>query len=170
MYLVHLISIDLELSRLFNSLTLQAYKQSTLPSFYKTTIIIDLLSYGQQPITKYALAISISQGAISSLQVFKALFRILLSLSTILFKRRLIVLAISSAIISLLIYRRVTSVLPIILLRSARASQGKNLFIRISTFLLLLLVAYNFPILYRGSKYRFSTRSLTLFFTFFAIA
>ena len=84
---------------------LSRIKQFTLPSFYKTTVIIDLLSYGQYPIIKYALAISISQGAISSLQVFKALFKIILGPSTILFKRRLIVLAISSIIILLLTYR-----------------------------------------------------------------
>jgi hypothetical protein len=70
---------------------------------------------------KYALAISASQGAISSLYIFKALFRILSSPSTVLFKRRLIVLAISSVIISLSTLRRVTSVLPVISLRSARA-------------------------------------------------
>ena len=84
---------------------LSRIKQSTLPSFYRITIIIDLPSCGQQPIVKYTLAISISQGAISGLQVFKALFRILSRPSTILFKRRLIVLAISSIIISLLTYR-----------------------------------------------------------------
>ena len=145
-------------------------KQSALPSFYKITVIIDLLSYGQQPIAKHALAISISQGTISSLQVFKALFRILSSPSTILFKRRLIVLAISSIIISLSTLRRVIGVLPIILLRSTRASQGKNLSIRIFTFLLLLLVAYNSPTLYRGSRYRSSTRRPTFFFTYFTIA
>ena len=80
-------------------------KQSTLPSFYRITIIIDLLSRRQQPIAKYTLAISISQGAISRLQVFRTLFRILSSPSTILIKRRLIVLAISSIIISLSTYR-----------------------------------------------------------------
>ena len=58
-------------------------KQSTLPSFYKTNVIIDLPSYKQQPITKYILAISISQSTINSLQVFKALFKILFSPSTV---------------------------------------------------------------------------------------
>jgi len=50
-----------------------------------------------------------------------ALFRIPSSPSTILFKRRLIVLAISLVIISLLTFRRVTSILLVILLRSTRA-------------------------------------------------
>ena len=77
-------------------------KQSALPSFHKITIVIDLLSHRQQPIAKHTLAISISQGAISSLQVFRALFKILFSFSTILFKRRLIVLVISLVIILLL--------------------------------------------------------------------
>ena len=113
---------------------------------------------------------SLHHHTISSLQVFKALFRILFRLSAILFKRRLIVLAISSVDISLLTYRRVTSALPVILLRSARASQGKNLSIRIFTFLLLLLVTYNSPTLYRGSRYRSSTSRPTFFFTYFTIA
>ena len=80
-------------------------KQSTLPSLRRINIIIALLSPGQQPIIKYALATSASQGAISSLQVFRALFRILSSPSTVLFKRRLIVLAISLIVILLLTLR-----------------------------------------------------------------
>ena len=80
------------------------------------------------------------------------------------------VLAISSGIMSLSTLRRVTGVLPIISLRSAGASQGKNLSIRIFTFLLLLLVAYNSPTLYRGSRCGSSTRHPTFFFTHFAIA
>ena len=56
------------------------------------------------------------------------------------------------------------------LLRSTRASQGKNLSIRIFTFLLLLLVAYNSPTLYRGGRYRSSTSRPTFFFTYFTIA
>jgi hypothetical protein len=56
------------------------------------------------------------------LRGLKALFRILSSPSTILFKRQLIVLAISSVIISLLTLRQVTGILPIISLRSTRAS------------------------------------------------
>ena len=54
--------------------------------------------------------------------VFKALFSILSSPSAILFKRWLIVLAISSITISLLTYRQVTGVLSVILLRSTGAS------------------------------------------------
>jgi len=77
------------------------------------------------------------------------------------------VLAISSIVISLLIYRRVTGILPIMLLRSARAGWGKNLSIRIFAFLSLLLVAYNSPALYRGSRYRSSTRCPTFFFCLF---
>jgi len=65
---------------------------------------------------------SISQGAISGLQVFRALFRILSGPSAVLFKRRLIVLAISLVVMSLLTLRRVTSVLLVMLLRSAGAS------------------------------------------------
>ena len=80
------------------------------------------------------------------------------------------VLAISSIIISLLTCRQVTSVLPVILLRSARASQGKNLSIRIFAFLLLLLVAYNSPTLCRGSRYRSSASYPAFFFTYFAMA
>ena len=130
-----------------------------------------LLSRRQQPIVKHTLAISASQGTKSGPQVFKALFRILFSPSAILFKRQLIVLAISSVIILLLTYRRVTSILPVILLRLARAGQGKNLSIRIFTFLLLLLVAYNSPALYRGGRYRsFTKRPTFFFFTHFAIA
>ena len=71
---------------------------------------------------------------------------------------------------SLLTHRRVTSVLPIMLLRSTRAGLGKNLSIRIFTFLLLLLVAYNSLTLHRGSRYRSSTRRPTFFFAHFAIA
>ena len=97
--------------------------------------------------------------------------RILSSPSTILFKRRLIVLAISSIVISLSTLRRVTGVLPVMSLRSTRASQGKNLSIRIFTFLLLLLVvAYSSPTLYRGSRYKSSARRPTFFFTYFTIA
>ena len=130
---------------------------------------MDLPSRGQQPIVKHTLATSVSQGAINGPQVFKALFRILFSPSTVLFKRRLIVLAISSVVISLLTRRQVTSVLPIMLLRSAGAGQGKNLSIRIFAFLLLLLVAYTSPTLCRGGRYGSSTRRLTFFFTHFAI-
>ena len=97
-------------------------KQSALPSLHRINIIIALLSLRQQPIIKHALAISISQGAISSPQVFIALFSILSSPSAILFKRRLIVLAISLVIMSLLTLRRVTSALPIISLRSTKTS------------------------------------------------
>ena len=50
------------------------------------------------------------------------LFSILSSPSTILFKRRLIVLAISSVIISLSTLRRVTGASPVISLRSTKAS------------------------------------------------
>ena len=100
-------------------------------------------------------------------QCRNTLFRILFSFSAILFKRRLIVLAISSIIILLLTYRQVTSVLPIMLLKSAKASQGKNLFIRIFAFLLLLLIAYTSPTLYRGGRYRFSAKHPTFFFCLF---
>ena len=65
---------------------------------------------------------SASQGAISGLQIFKALFRILSSPSAILFKRQLIVLAISLVVISLLTLRQVTGILLVISLRSTRAS------------------------------------------------
>ena len=97
-------------------------KQSALPSLRRINIIIALLSLRQQPIIKYTLAISASQSAISSLQVFRALFRILSSPSTILFKMRLIVLAIYLVVMSLLTLRRVTGASPVILLRSTRAS------------------------------------------------
>jgi len=80
------------------------------------------------------------------------------------------VLAISSIVMSLLTCRRVTGALPVILLRSTRASWGKNLFIRIFAFLSLLLVAYNSPALYRGSKYRSFTSRPTFFFAYFAMA
>src|SRR6266576_5911858 len=101
---------------------------------------------------------SASRGTISGPQVFRALFGILSSPSTILFKRRLIVLAISLVVILLLTLRQVTSILLVILLRSARASWGKNLFIRIFAFLSLLLMACSSPALYRGNMYRSSTR------------
>ena len=39
---------------------LPGIKQSALPSFYKITVVIDLLSRGQQPIAKYTLATSAS--------------------------------------------------------------------------------------------------------------
>ena len=119
---------------------------------------------------KHALAISASQGAISSLQVFKALFRIPSGPSAVLFKRRLIVLAISSIIMSLSTLRRVTGVLPMMSLRSAGAGQGKNLFIRIFTFLSLLLVACGSSALYRGGKCGSSTRRPTFFFAHFTMA
>ena len=64
---------------------------------------------------------SASQGAISGPQVFRALFRILSSPSTVLFKRRLMVLAISLVVMSLSTLRRVTGVLLVMSLRSARA-------------------------------------------------
>ncbi len=70
---------------------------------------------------------------------------------------------------SLLTLRQVTSILLVILLRSTRASQGENLSIRIFTFLLLLLIAYRLPTLYRGSRYRSSTSYPTFFFTYFTI-
>ena len=122
------ITLSKILLRVFSNIIgrqLPRIKQSALLSFYRTTVIIDLLSRGQQPIVKHALAISISQGTISNLQVFKALFRILSSPSTILFKRRLIVLAISLVVILLLTLRRVTGISLVMLLRSTRASQGK---------------------------------------------
>ena len=56
------------------------------------------------------------------------------------------------------------------LLRSTRAGQGKNLSIRIFAFLLLLLVAYNSPALYRGGRYRSFTSYPTFFFIYFTIA
>ena len=118
---------------------------------------------------KYTLAISVSQGAISSLQVFRASFGILPGPSTVLFKRQLMVLAISLVIILLLTLRQVTGVSPVILLRSARAGQGENLSIRIFAFLLLSLIASNSPILYIGGRYRSSTRRPAFFFTYFAI-
>ena len=144
-------------------------KQSALLSLYKITIVIALLSYGWQPIVKYTLVISVSQGAISDLQVFRALFRILFSPSTILFKRRLIVLAISLIIMSLSTLRRVAGVLPIISLRSARAGQGKNLSVRIFAFLSLLLIASDSPVLCMGGRYRSFTRRPAFFFTHFTI-
>ena len=131
---------------------------------------MDLPSRRQQPIVKYALAISASQGAISGPQVFKALFGILSSPSTVLFKRRLMVLAISSIIMSLLTRRRVTGVLPVMLLRSTGAGQGKNLSIRIFAFLLLLLVAYVSPALYRGGRCGSSAKRPAFFFNHFAMA
>jgi len=79
------------------------------------------------------------------------------------------VLAISLVIISLLTLRRVTSASPMILLRSARASWGKNLSIRIFAFLLLLLVASNLPSLRRGGRCRSFTRRPAFFFTYFTI-
>jgi len=71
---------------------------------------------------------------------------------------------------SLLTRRQVTSISPMILLRSAGAGWGKNLSIRIFAFFLLLLVACNSPALRRGSRCRSSTRRLTFFFAHFAIA
>ena len=144
-------------------------KQSTLPSLRRITVIIALPSLGQQPIIKYTLAISASQGAISSPQVFRASFGILSGPSTILFKRRLIVLAISSVIILLLTLRQVAGILPVILLRSTRAGQGKNLSIRIFAFLLLSLIAGNSPVLRIGGRCGSSTRRPAFFFTYFAI-
>ena len=79
------------------------------------------------------------------------------------------VLAISSVVISLLTLRQVTGVLLVISLRSTRAGQGENLSIRIFAFLLLLLVAYSLPTLYRGSRYRSSTRRPAFFFTYLTI-
>ena len=81
-----------------------------------------LPSLGKSPIIKYTLAISVSQGTINGPQVFRALFRIPSSPSAVLFKRRLMVLAISSIIILLLTLRRVISILFIILLKSTRTS------------------------------------------------
>jgi len=66
------------------------------------------------------------------------------------------VLAISSVIMSLLTLRRVTGVLPVMLLRSAGAGWGKNLSVRIFAFLSLSLVACGSPALYRGGRYRSS--------------
>ena len=86
-----------------------------------------------------------------------------------LFKRRLIVLAISLVVMSLLTLRQVAGILPVMLLRSAGAGWGKNLFVRIFAFLLLLLVASNSPILYMGGRYGFFTRCPAFFFTYFAI-
>ena len=79
------------------------------------------------------------------------------------------VLAISSVVMSLLTRRQVTGILPVMLLRSARASQGKNLSIRIFTFLLLLLVACASPALCRGSRCGSSARRPAFFFAYFAI-
>ena len=144
-------------------------KQSALPSLRRINVIIALLSLRQQPIIKYTLAISASQGTISSPQVFRALFRILSSPSAILFKRWLIVLAISLVIISLSTLKRVAGISPVISLRSTGAGQGKNLSIRIFTFSLLLLIASSSPILYIGGRYGSSTRRPAFFFTYFAI-
>ena len=144
-------------------------KQSALPSLRRINVIIALPSLRQQPIIKYALATSVSQGAISSPQVFRASFRILSSPSTILFKRRLIVLAIFLVIISLLTLRRVAGILPIMSLRSTGAGQGKNLSVRIFAFLLLSLIASSSPILCIGGRYGSSTRRPAFFFTYFAI-
>ena len=117
-----------------------------------------LPSLVQQPIVKHTLAMSVSQGTISGPQIFRASFGILSSPSTILFKRWLIVLAISLVNILLLTLRQVTGISPVILLRSTGARQGKNLSIRIFTFLLLLLIASNSLILYISGRYRSSTR------------
>ena len=74
------------------------------------------------------------------------------------------VLAISLVVISLLTLRQVASISPVILLRSAGASQGKNLSIRIFAFLSLSLIASNLPILYIGRKCGFSTKHPAFFF------
>ena len=79
------------------------------------------------------------------------------------------VLAISSVVISLLTLRQVTGTSPVISLRSAKASQGKNLSIRIFAFLLLSLIASNSPSLRRGRRYRSSTRRPAFLFTHLAI-
>ena len=79
------------------------------------------------------------------------------------------VLAISSVIILLSTFRQVTGVLPVMSLRSVRAGWGKNLFIRIFAFLLLLLIAYTLPVLYRGGRRRSFTRRPAFLFTYFAI-
>ena len=144
-------------------------KQSALPSLYRITVIIALLSLRQQPIIKYTLATSASQGTISGPQIFRALFGILSGLGAVLFKRRLIVLAIFLVNISLLTIRRVAGVSPVILLRSTRASQGKNLSIRIFAFLLLLLIAGNLLVLCIGGRYGSSTRRPAFFFAYFTI-
>ena len=79
------------------------------------------------------------------------------------------VLAISLVIMLLLTLRRVTGALPMISLRSAKASQGKNLSIRIFAFLLLLLVVSDSPGLYRGGRCGSSTRRPAFLFAHFAI-
>jgi hypothetical protein len=70
----------------------------------------------------------------------------------VLFERRLMVLAISSVVMSLLTRRRVTSTSPVMLLRSAGAGWGKNLSVRIFAFSSLLLVACGSPALRRGGR------------------
>ena len=74
-----------------------------------------------------------------------ALFGILSSPNTVLFKRRLIVLAISLVVILLSTLKRVTSASPVISLRSAKAGWGKNLSVRIFAFLSLSFVASDLP-------------------------
>ena len=70
---------------------------------------------------------------------------------------------------SLLTLRQVTSVSPIILLRSAGASWGKIFFIKIFTFSLLLLMAGNSPVLYIGGRCGSFTRRPAFFLAHFAI-
>jgi len=79
------------------------------------------------------------------------------------------VLAISSIIMSLLTRRRVTGVSPVMLLRSAGASWGKNLSVRIFAFSSLLLVACDSPALRRGGRCRSSTGRPAFFFALLII-
>ena len=79
------------------------------------------------------------------------------------------VLAISLVIILLSTLKQVTSALPIILLRSAKANQGKNFSIKIFAFLLLLLIVSNSPSLHRGGRYGSFTKYSAFLFAHFTI-
>src|SRR6266704_2642869 len=113
---------------------------------------------------------SITQNIINSPQAFKASFGILFNFNAVLFERRLIVLAISFVVMSLLTHRQIAGISPMMSLKFAETGWKKSLFVRIFAFSSLLFMACVSFACHKGGMCKFSAGRPAFFFAHFAIA